>query len=240
MCVSQPELKARPPADGSEVLPLRLRPKIRLRYLGLAVDCSMIIIGIAGGVASGKSVVATHLAGLGAHLFDADAIGHSVLREPATVEAARARWGTDVLDESGEIRRSAIAALVFGDSPEAIAELEFWEKCTHPRISERVRSKMDRLRASGACRVVILDAPVMFKAGWDAMCDSILFVDTPWELRWERARKRGWTQKQFKDRESSQYSIEEKRRRSSFVIDNSGTLDETYIQVARFWNSLSL
>ena len=215
-----------------------------------------IVVGIAGGIASGKSVVAKMLTKLGARLIDGDQFGHQVLGQAEVIQAARDRWGDSVIDRDGNINRMAVAQHVFGGGPDAKTELAYWESCTHPRITELLRQKLkdwtqadwmiEQSRQNGtpdnSCqkRVVALDAPVMFKAGWDKLCDHLIFVDTPRDKRLQWALQRdGWTEKHFEDREASQLNIDEKIRRASFVIDNAGTLDQTYEQVLRFWQGLS-
>ena len=202
----------------------------------------MITIGIAGGVASGKSLVARKLGDLGAVIIDGDRLGHQVLKHPDVIQAARDRWGAAVVTADGAIDRAAVARRVFGGDADATRELAYWEACTHPRITRRLKQRMAELsqqNGNGEC-VVVLDAPVMFKAGWDKLCDHLIFVDTPQEMRLQRALQRdGWTEQHFHDREESQLKTEEKKRRASFVIDNSGSLDKTYQQVLSFWNSLS-
>ena len=84
---------------------------------------------------------------------------------------------------------------------------------------------------------MVLDAAVMFKSGWDRHCDHVLFVDAPVEQRQRRALARGWTVEQFESREAAQLNVDEKRRRSTAFIDNSGALAETYRQVEACWSS---
>ena len=199
----------------------------------------MVTIGIAGGVASGKSVIAGKLQELGAVLIDGDQLGHEVLRQAEVIAIAREHWGDQVIDGQGQIDRAAVARRVFGSQPEADAELEFWEACTHPRITRLLENRLKQLTEQKDV-VVVLDAPVMFKAGWDRLCDHLIFVDCPHPMRLERALKRSnWDEKQFTEREASQLSLDEKRRRASFVIDNSASVDETYAQVLEFWSHLS-
>ena len=203
----------------------------------------MITIGIAGGVASGKSVVSARLAELGADLIDGDRLGHAVLEQPEVIAAARERWGQEVVAADGKIVRAAVADRVFAKGQDAAKELRFWEQCTHPRITQLLKNRLAELtekgNASGEEIVVVLDAPVMFKAGWDKLCDHFVFIDTPREMRLERAlTRKDWDEQQFQDREASQLKIEEKMKRSSVVIDNSGSLTKTYEQVQRFWESL--
>ena len=210
----------------------------------------MITVGIIGGVASGKSTIAEKLESLGAHVFDADEIGHQVLDESAVIDAARGRWGDEVVDSDGRLIRSAIAAHVFAHdaSPAAIAkaaqELKFWESQTHPRITRRVAEDLRRLAEESASqksgnRVVVLDAAVLLKAGWDGLCDQLIFVDVPQETRLKRGLARGWSAEHFAAREAAQLPLEEKKKKATVVIDNGGTLDQTYEQVLGFWQSLS-
>ncbi len=201
---------------------------------------AMLIIGIAGGVACGKSTVTNALADLGAAVIDADAVGHEVLQDPAVLAAAVDRWGEAVLAKDGTIAQQEVAQRVFGSDPRSRAELEFWENCTHPRIAGRLSERIEQFRhRTSPPPAVVLDAAVMFKAGWDRFCDRIVYVDAPRAIRRARALSRGWTAAQFAARERSQVSVQEKRRQSDFVVDNSGTLDQTYEQVLCLWHSLS-
>jgi dephospho-CoA kinase len=198
----------------------------------------MKIIGILGGVASGKSLVADEFRRLGAKVLDADQVGHEVLRETGVIRAARERWGDAVLDENGQIKRSNVAKIVFAPPPHGPGELAFLEQLTHPRISNRLQQEIARLRQSRDVEVVILDAPVMLKAGWDRFCDHILFIEAPRDLRLERARERGWSDAIFAAREAAQEPLETKRAAASHVIDNSRSIDMTRQQVESVWQSL--
>ena len=198
----------------------------------------MILIGIVGGIASGKSLVSSRLATLGAEVLDADLAGHDVLREPAVKEAVRARWGDDVFDSDGEISRAKVARIVFAANTAGHEELRFLEELTHPRIGQRLSEQIARWARDGATTAAVLDAPVMLKSGWDNKCDTIIFVDAPREVRLARARRRGWDEADFEAREAAQHAVEEKRRRADVVIDNSSTLEHVYAQVDRFWRSL--
>ena len=200
---------------------------------------SVTVVGLLGGVASGKSIVAHQFAALGAEIIDGDQLGHIVLGEPDVIELLRQRWGTGVVDGDGRLDRREIARRVFSEP----AELAYLEQVTHPRIRRLIQKRIEAIREQ--CRrlqcsqVVVLDAAVMLKAGWDVFCDSILYVDASPDTRKKRAIERGWTNQQFEQREAAQVSIEEKRRRSDIVIDNEGGLEQTYEQVLKAWKSLS-
>ena len=198
----------------------------------------MKVVGIVGGVASGKSAVARALQELGAHWIDADRIASDVLALPQTLAAARGRWGQAVVAANGRLDRKAVADRIFAPTAEGDAARAFWESMTHPEITRRMRDQLQRLAADG-CPAAVLDAPLLFRAGWDGVCDAILFVDAPYAQRWERAQRRGWTEEEFQQREAAQLPLSEKRRRSTFVIDNGGDLEETYGQVQRYWDTLS-
>jgi dephospho-CoA kinase len=200
---------------------------------------SMKVIGILGGVASGKSFVAEQLKKLGAVVLDADACGHEVLREPEVIEALRDRWGDDVISADGQIDRAAVASIVFVDTKEGRRELEFLEKLTHPKIGERLRQRLDELAVAGQTPAVVLDAPVMLKAGWDGHCDRIVFIDAPREVRLARARQRGWNEEVFSAREAAQESLDAKRECADVVIDNSGSTELTQAQIEHLWQSLA-
>lgn len=196
------------------------------------------VIGLIGGVASGKSAVAKGFERLNCAILDGDALGHQVLDEPAVVEAAKRRWGESVIKD-GQLQRQAIATRVFSPQPENRTELEFWESITHPRIGDLLKQEIKKIRAAGQHAGIVLDAAVLLKAGWEKECDFIVFVDAPPAVRLNRALSRGWSASQLREREAAQLSIEEKRRQSDFVIDNSGDLDQTYEQVHEVWHGLS-
>ena len=198
----------------------------------------MKIIGILGGVASGKSLVAEEFRRLGAKVLDADQVGHEVLREPEVIQAALKRWGDAILAENGQINRSNVAKIVFAPPPYGPGELAFLEQLTHPRIGHRLQQEIARLRQSRDVEVVILDAPVLLKAGWDKFCDHILFLEAPRDLRLDRARERGWSDANFAAREAAQEPLETKRAAASHVIDNSNSVDMTRQQVESVWQSL--
>jgi dephospho-CoA kinase len=198
----------------------------------------MLIIGLAGGVASGKSFVANCFRELGAEHIDADEIGHRVLDQSNIQEQIVTRWGGGIIDQ-GKINRRQLAKIVFAaDAP--ADELTKLEQITHPAIGEHVERQLQQFKQQGNVPAVVLDAPVMFRAGWDVFCDRIVFVDAPLSIRQKRAGERGWSEDELLRRESFQTPIEEKRRRATDMIDNSGTQSETKQQVQDLWNAWRL
>jgi dephospho-CoA kinase len=200
----------------------------------------MIVIGVVGGIASGKSLVCEQMRRLGAVVLDADQLGHEVLREPDVIAAVRERWGDRVLDEHGQIDRRAVATIVFAPPPSGPPELDFLEKLTHPRIGQKLTTRLAELRAAGNVRVAVLDAALLFEAGWDRQCDRMVYVEAAESIRRSRARQRGWTDAMFAARQAAQAGLLDKRARADWIIDNSTTLEHTDEQVRTLWKSLRM
>jgi dephospho-CoA kinase len=195
----------------------------------------MKMIGLVGGVASGKSAVANLLENLGAGLLDADRSGHAVLAEDGEVrDALRRRWGDAIFLPDGTVDRAAIARVVFAGGAQANGERQFLEQILHPRIRQRIETQRRQFALAGR-PAVVLDAPLLLEAGWGPMCDVILMVDASREVRLARAQHRGWTEDHFNQREAAQWPVEEKRRSADVVIKNDGTEDELREAVRDFW-----
>ena len=145
-------------------------------------------------------------------LLDADRIGHAVLRLPEVEAALHARWGEDVFFGSAVAGRAEVdrRRLLGGCLPlrrTVLASWRIWRSLTHPldrRSDCRVSGAVAAARAVAAA---VLDAPVLYKAGWDQYCDRILFVDAPLEVRAARAAQRGWSREQLQARQEMQPSI---------------------------------
>jgi dephospho-CoA kinase len=184
----------------------------------------MLILGLVGGIASGKSVAANILRDMGAVVLDADRAGHAVLREPEIVAAIKERWGDRVIDATGQVSRREVAKIVFAAGSEA--ERSFLENLTHPRIEALLKAELEYIKNSpNPPPVVAIDAALLFEAGWDKLCDKILYIDAPRDLRLERAVSRGWSTEQFAAREAAQMPLVEKAARSHIVIRNARTLE---------------
>ena len=181
------------------------------------------VTGLTGGIAAGKSTVSERLATLGAHVIDADRVGHRVLRSGGEAHAAVVgAFGTEILDEAGEIVRARLGRRVFGD-PERLADLN---RLTHPLMAARMEREIDEIRArSEPPPFIVLDAAVLFEAGWDALCDEVWTVSTAPERALERlvARNR-LTPEAARARIEAQLGNAEREARADRVIRNDGTL----------------
>ncbi len=182
-------------------------------------------MGLVGGVGSGKSTLARRAADrFGFVVIDADAAGHRALSDPDVESQIRRRFGDDVFSVDGAVDRSKLAKLVFGTGPEFTEAKADLEAITHPVIRREFERRIAEATASGA-PAVLFDAAVLLESGWRDACDAVLFVEAPEVVRKERVASRGWSQGDWARREASQLPLDEKRRRSDAVIDNSGSLD---------------
>jgi dephospho-CoA kinase len=194
-------------------------------------------LGLLGGVASGKSLVSRQLAEMGALILNADRAGHEALRMPEIEAAARRRWGDAIFDGDGHIDRSKLAKIVFAPPPDGPRERKYLEGMTHPEIGRRLAAQVEERK--DLAPLVVVDAALLFEAGWDKLCDCTAFVDAPRPARLARALQRGWTEEDFAAREGAQDSLDSKRARADWIIDNSGSVEHTEAQVKRLWQSLA-
>ena len=197
---------------------------------------TMVVIGLVGGVASGKSFVASCFEELGASILDADKIGHEVLQQPEVISAICVEW-PDVVLIDGQIDRASLAAIVFDESNES--SLEKLQEITHPIIGKRIEERLKLFRSAG-CKAAVLDASVLLKAGLQSQCDKIVFVDVDLETRKKRVACRGWPADELDKRERNQTSVEQKRELATDVLDNFGLPEETRKQVSVLWNQWGL
>lgn len=197
----------------------------------------MKVLGIVGGVASGKSHVAKAFVSLGAHVIDADLIGHAVLKDPEVKKHLVQRLGESILDPQGEIVRPAVGALVFGNSSESKQNRQFLESLSHPRIHSEIQMQLEKLRLQN-CPLVILDAALLIETGLVKLCDAVVFVEVPEAIRLQRALTRGWTKEQWQLREANQLPLAEKRSAAQFVIQNDGNEPLLHNQAKQVWETL--
>lgn len=192
----------------------------------------MIVIGLTGGIGTGKSVVSGILEELGASVLDADKIGHETYRKGT--EGHRAvveRFGAGVVDDDGGIRRSRLAEIVFSD-PEALASLN---AIVHPLMRRTLEGVLCDLRKSGA-GISVVEAAILLEAGWDDLVDEVWVVDASDEAVGERLRTRfGGNDEAILARVRSQMARSDRLAASDEVILNDGSLDELRGQVERLY-----
>lgn len=194
----------------------------------------MRLIGVTGGIATGKTTVDRMLAAHGATVIDADELAREVVRpgEPALEEVA-ARFGRDLIRPDGSLDRTRLGRLVFSD-PEARRTLE---RITHPRIIELTGARV-ATALSGPAPLVVVDIPLLYENAREAMFEGVLLVYAPAEVQVERLRERnGLDEAAALQRLAAQLPIDEKRGRATWVIDNSGSLDATSRAVDHWWET---
>jgi dephospho-CoA kinase len=186
----------------------------------LPVGAGKPIIGLAGGIASGKTTVATILADLGAAVINADQINHEELNDPDVLDRLKQWWGHAVISPDGRADRDAIRQFV-GNDPTQRRRLE---QLVHPRIARRSESLIARYQSDPDVRAIIWDAPLLYEVGLAERCDFVIFVETDRQARLERVRQRGWSENDLERFEGSQEPLEAKKRRADYVVRGDGDL----------------
>ena len=195
------------------------------------------IIGLTGGIASGKSTAARYLAELGAFVIDADKLGHRVY-EPDTPghRAVVAAFGDDILAEDGTINRRALGAKVFG-KPD---ELKRLTDIAWPEIRRMGEAQIATAKAENATRPVIVEAAVLFEAGWESLGDEVWVVIADPAKAVARAVERdGFDESEVKKRLDAQLSNEERSARANVVIENNTSLEALTRQLDEHYQRIS-
>jgi dephospho-CoA kinase len=187
------------------------------------------VIGLVGGIGAGKSVAADAFKQLGGIVIAGDPLGHEALEQPEISARIKEIWGErDVFDENGKVNRKKLGRIVF-PSPVERTRLEY---LVHPYIEQRMRAEIEKGQGAGAVKFIVVDAAIMLEAGWNNVCDKLVYIDAPRTLRLERVQtQRGWTETDLKNREAVQMPPEKKKALADAVIDNSGTMENTQQQV---------
>jgi dephospho-CoA kinase len=183
----------------------------------------MLVVGLTGNIAAGKSAVAARLAAHGVPIVDADRLAREAVA-PGTPALARivARWGAGILSDDGALDRAALRRIVFADP----AERRALDAIVHPEVARRREAAVAALRARGE-RLVVCDIPLLFEAGLEGSVDRIVLVDAPVAVRRERlARDRDLTPAEADAMIAAQLPSATKRARAHDVLDNAGTRAE--------------
>ena len=194
----------------------------------------MILVGLTGGIGSGKSTVSTMLAGRGADIVDADLITREVQRPGSPVVAKIAeRFGTEVVDDNGALRRADLAEIVFAQ-PDALRDLN---AIVHPAVGAEINRRVRELAKTDM--IVVLDIPLLTENPRGELQGKIV-VDVPVDVQVDRLmRYRGFTETEARARIERQSSRHDRLKGADFVIDNSGTVDELVAQIDTLWDWLT-
>lgn len=194
----------------------------------------MLRLGITGGIASGKSVVAGILRGLGFHVIDADKLGHGLMEpgRPAFAEIV-SEFGEGILDGDGRVDRRKLGALVFADR----AQLDKLNAILHPRVEEEMAQKFAEWEREGA-HAAFVEAALLVEAGYQKRLDGLVVAWCKPEQQMERLRDRGMSEEEARRRIASQMPVEAKLKYATERIDCSGTLEATRRQVDQWARKL--
>ncbi len=195
------------------------------------------VIGLTGGIATGKSTVSAILACLGAIIIDADIISREVV-EPGSsgLKKVVQEFGPHMITKKGCLDRKKLSGIVFGD-PKARKRLE---TILHPLIMEKAEEALGELsrgwEKDGQVRIAIFDAPLLFEAGADRVVDQVWVVWVDRSTQEQRLMARGgYTRGEVETRIDAQMPLEEKVRRAAQIIDNTGDVKKTEAQVEALW-----
>lgn len=194
----------------------------------------MLVIGLTGGIGTGKSEAARYLVSLGAALIDADLVGHEAYRPHAEAwERVVEAFGEEILQPNGEIDRRSLGAIVFSD-PEQLARLN---GIMHPLMARMVQERIEAFRSEGS-EVVVVEAALLFEAGWDSLVQEVWVTDASEEAVILRLEQRnGMSEEEARKRLSSQMSRSERLERADHVIDNSGDLAKMKRAIDGLWET---
>jgi dephospho-CoA kinase len=191
------------------------------------------IIGILGGIASGKSTVAAEFAKLGCKVIDADKIAKELLDEPHIKEKIVSVFGSSIVAPAGGINREKLAAIVFADA-DRLATLN---SIVHPVVLARAQQLIEQYERQERVRAIVLDMALLVEVGWAERCDRLVFVDCKPQLRAVRAKKTGiFDENQLRMRENFQISLDRKAGLADNTVDNNSGLSELARQVAEIFS----
>ncbi|MCX7666501.1 MAG: dephospho-CoA kinase [Gemmataceae bacterium] len=187
------------------------------------------IIGVVGGIGAGKSTIAQYLVEFGGKVVAGDPLGHEALEQPEILAEIAKHWGQrGVLTSEGKVDRKALGRIVF-PSPVERARLEH---IVHPYIEKRIHEEVLKAAYDPATKFVVLDAAIMLEAGWNNVCDKLIYVHADREVRLDRVKKaRGWTEADLINREAVQMPPELKQQQADATILNNGPQDQVPAQV---------
>jgi len=182
-----------------------------------------LVVGVIGGIASGKSEVSKLLEAKGASVFNADAAGHRLLTRPDIRQKIINVFGVGCLDENGVIDRKHLAKSFFSGPSDQLSQLE---SILHPVIRQQAVEAIEAFRKDGSMPMLILDVPLLIEAGWQSLCDKIIFVNTPIEIRFANASRRGWSNQELLVRESTQLPLDKKKGHATDIVQNVGSIQD--------------
>lgn len=193
------------------------------------------VIGILGGIGSGKSTVAAEFGRLGCAVIDADKIAHELLERADVKERVKGLFGGAVLDSDGKIDRRKLAEAAFADA----GKLAALNQIIHPLVFKQTEELMEQYKQESGVKAIVLDMPLLMEVGWEKRCDKLIFVDCKPHLRAKRAKKAGiCSENELKIRENFQISLDKKAGIADNIVDNNSSLSALAGQVAEIFSNM--
>lgn len=193
------------------------------------------IIGILGGVGSGKSTIAGQFARLGCAVIDADEIAHNLLERKDLRKEIIARFGREILTRGGKIDRRKLAGIVFADAK----KIKALNKMIHPLVFKEVTKLIKKANSQSRVKAIVLDMPLLMEVGWAKRCDKLIFVKCRQRTRAKRSQKKGiFSIKMLKNREKFQISLDKKEAITDNTIDNNSGFSALAGQVTDIFSGL--
>jgi dephospho-CoA kinase len=192
------------------------------------------IIGILGGIASGKSTVAAEFAKLSCKVIDADKIAHEIIEQKNIKKKIVDLFGSDVLNSAGEVDRKKLAGVVFSNA-EALSSLN---RIVHPLVIAQTEELINQYNRQNQVKAIVLDMPLLVEIGWAERCDRLIFVDCSEEIRLKRAKKMSFNENQLKIRENFQISLDNKATLADNSIENNSGFSALVRQVADIFSDI--
>jgi dephospho-CoA kinase len=193
----------------------------------------MIVIGLTGGVGAGKDEAVRVLKGSGAHIIDADKTGHRFLRNNRSLQKKLVKsFSRKILDSRGGIDRKELGRIAFGNR----AKLKVLDRAIHPLMAKEFKKEIAQCRKKGR-KAVVLNAAILFEAGWDKLVDNVILITARRELRIKRLKKRGVDRAKALATISSQWPDSRKAKKADMVIENDSSMKKLVLKTrVAFYN----
>ena len=186
------------------------------------------VIGITGGIGSGKSFVASQLAQLGCGIIDADKLSKNAMLDAKILALVKQQWGDGVFDQHGQLNRKALGERVFSDPN----QLKILEKIIHPFVNQKRKKQREILFKDDSIVAIIEDCPLLFEMGLDSEVDVTIFVASDEAVRLQRVQSnRGWSEQELAKRQKNQLELDTKAEYADYVVNNNGGEKDCFDQI---------
>lgn len=186
------------------------------------------VIGITGGIGSGKSLVASQLAKLGCGIIDADELSKIAMTDAIILKQVRKEWGDDIFEISGQLSRQALGEKVFSDSK----QLKILESLIHPFIHKNRKKQRNIMLNDESIVAIVEDCPLLFEMGLDSEVDLTIFIASDDDVRLQRVQNnRGWSEQELTKRQKNQLELDIKAEYADYVVNNNGGEKDCFDQI---------